>query len=303
MSMRHILITGGSGQVGLELARIAWPDDVAPHFPTRAELDLGSADSISDYFASRDWAGVINCAAYTAVDKAESEVGAAFLANAQGPAWLAEASRKAGIPIVHVSTDYVFDGTKDTPYRTDDPVAPIGVYGASKLAGELAIRTGNPRSVVLRTAWVLSVHRANFLKTMLRVGASNPQIRVVADQIGCPTGAADIAAALRTITLRLIEDANAPSGIYHFVNAGEASWCDLAKAIFALNRRAGGSFAEVTGISTAEYPTPARRPVNSRLSTAKLTADFSITPRAWEDAVKDIVTELAGPLGPEENRS
>lgn len=297
---RHVLITGGAGQVGLELARLAWPDDVVPHFPTRDELDLASADSIAASFASREWAAVINCAAYTAVDKAESEVGATFLANAQGPAWLADATREAGIPLIHVSTDYVFDGSGADYYEPDAPVAPIGVYGASKLAGEQAVRTGNPRSVVLRTAWVLSAHRGNFLKTMLRVGAANPQLRVVADQIGCPTAAADIAAALQTVVLRHLADADAPTGIYHIVNSGEASWCELAGTIFALSARAGGPSAEVVAITTQDYPTPARRPANSRLSTTSLTRDFGIVPRRWQDAIAEIITELVGPIAQEQ---
>lgn len=295
---RPVLITGGTGQVGLELARLDWPADVEPHFPDRAALDLGSEASVA-CLANRDWAAVINCAAYTAVDKAESEVGAAFLANAQGPAWLAEATARAGIPLIHVSTDYVFSGDGEGFYEPGDPVGPPGVYGASKLAGELAVRTGNPRSVVLRTAWVLSAHRENFLKTMLRIGAAGGPLRVVADQTGCPTSAADIAGALQAITLAHLKDSSAPTGIYHFVNAGEASWCDLAREIFALSGAAGGPSADVTAITTADYPTIARRPANSRLCTASLTRDFGMTPRPWRDAVAEIVAELVGPSAQE----
>lgn len=289
---RPVLITGGAGQVGLELARLEWPADVEPLYPTRAELDLGSAESIAACFASRPWAGVVNCAAHTAVDKAESEVGAAFLANAQGPAWLADECRKAGIPLIHVSTDYVFDGAKDGFYEESDPVGPTGVYGASKLAGELAVLTGNPRSVVMRTAWVVSAHRGNFVKTMLRVGATNPQMRVVADQRGCPTSAADIARALQIILLTHLQREDAPTGTVQFVNAGEATWCDFAREIFAQSAARGGPSAEVAAITTADYPTPARRPANSRLSTARLTALFGIVPRPWEAALADIISEL-----------
>jgi len=294
--MREILITGGAGQVGLELARQSWPKNVRLHVPTRAELDLGSAASVAQAFAACRFAAVINPAAYTAVDKAEDESAAAFLANAQGPAFLAEATRKAGIPLIHVSTDYVFDGTKAGPYVETDPVAPLGVYGASKLAGEYAVLSGNPRSVVMRTAWVLSVHRGNFLKTMLRVGAVNPQLRVVDDQIGCPTSAADIATALKTITLRMLDDPAAPTGVYHFVNGGEASWCGLAREIFRLSAAAGGPSAEAVAITTAEYPTPAKRPANSRLSTAKIGADYGIAPRDWREGVADIIKELVDPV-------
>ncbi|MDB5685696.1 MAG: dTDP-4-dehydrorhamnose reductase [Rhizorhabdus sp.] len=294
--MRDILITGGAGQVGLELARQAWPDDVRLHLPTRAELDLGSAASVAQAFAACRFAAVINPAAYTAVDKAEEESASAFLANAQGAAYLAEASRKAGIPLIHVSTDYVFDGTRDGAYVEQDPVAPLGVYGASKLAGEYAVLSGNPRSVVMRTAWVLSAHRGNFLKTMLRVGATNPQLRVVDDQVGCPTSAADIATALRTIALRMIEDPAAPTGVYHFVNAGAASWCGLAREIFRLSGAAGGPSADVVAITTADYPTPARRPANSQLSTARIRTDYGIFPRDWREAVADIIKELVDPV-------
>lgn len=288
----HILVTGGAGQVGLELQRAAWPAGVVLHVPARDELDLTSATSIQALFAKVAFAAVINSAAWTAVDKAETEVAGAFAANAGGPALLADVTRERGIPLVQVSTDYVYNGDKDGPYVESDPVAPIGIYGASKLAGEMAVRLGNPRSVVLRTAWVLSAHRANFLKTMLRLAADRPALRVVVDQHGCPTSATDIAETLKAIVLRMIADEAAPTGVYHFVNAGEASWADLAREVFRLSAEAGGPFAEVEGIPSAQYPTPARRPKNSRLSTAKLTADYGVQPRAWQLAVADIITEL-----------
>lgn len=288
----HILVTGGAGQVGQELAAAAWPDNVVLHTPTRADLDLASIDSVRAAFAKTPFSAVINSGAYTAVDKAEADVAAAFAANAMGPAVLAEVTREAGIPLIQVSTDYVFDGSDDGFYAENDPVGPLGVYGASKLAGELGVRSGNPRSVVLRTAWVLSVHRANFLKTMLRLAADRPLLRVVDDQHGCPTSARDIAAALRTITLRMIEDDQAPVGVFHFVNAGETTWAGLAREVFALSAASGGPSAAVEGITTADYPTPARRPANSRLATSKLTRDYGVAPRAWQDAVAEIVAEL-----------
>jgi dTDP-4-dehydrorhamnose reductase len=294
--MADILVTGGQGQVGLELARQDWPVDVRLLFPTREELDITSDASVEAYFAARPLAAVINTAAYTAVDKAESEADLAMLANGHGPALLAAATQKAGIPLVHVSTDYVFDGAKADAYVEDDPVAPLGAYGASKLAGEQAVLAGNIRSVVLRTAWVISAHRNNFLKTMLRVGATNPVLRVVDDQIGCPTSATDIASALRTIVLRMIEDDTAPAGIFHFVNAGDASWHGLAREIFALSAAAGGPAPEVEAITSAEYPTPTRRPANSRLVTAKITTLYGIHPREWRVAVRDIIDELVGPV-------
>ena len=288
----HILITGGAGQVGLELLAADWPEGVVLHAPTRTELDLSDAASVRAAFAGTPFAAVINSGAHTAVDKAETEVAAAFAANAMGPAVLADATREAVIPLIQVSTDYVFDGAKTSAYVETDPVGPLGVYGASKLAGELAVRQGNPRSVVLRTAWVLSVHRTNFLKTMLRLAADRPALRVVGDQHGCPTSARDIAAALKTITLRMIADEDAPTGVYHFVNSGETTWAGLASEIFALSAASGGPSATVEAIASSEYPTPARRPTNSRLSTDKLTRDYAIAPRPWQAAVAEIVNEL-----------
>jgi len=290
--MRHILVTGGTGQVGNALKALEWPADVMVSFPTRNELDLASAERIAEAFAREPWSCVINCAAWTAVDAAEDRVADAYLANAQGPAWLADLTRHAGIPLVHVSTDYVFAGDLERPYREDDAVGPVGVYGASKLAGEMAVRTGNPRSVILRTAWVLSAHGANFAKTMLRLATDRDALSVVGDQYGNPTTARDIAAALQVIALRMIEDTMAPTGVYHFVNADAATWADLAGTIFDLSALRGGPSAQVTAITSAEYPTKAARPANSRLDTAKLTRDFGIEPRPWKIAVAEVVDEL-----------
>lgn len=287
-----ILITGGAGQVGLELMRAGWPGQVRLHAPTRRQLDLGDARAVRDAFERTRFKAVINSGAYTAVDKAETEVASAFAANAMGPAILADVTREAGIPLIQVSTDYVFDGSGEQDYAESDPVGPLCVYGASKLAGEYAVRTGNPRSVVVRTAWVLSVHRANFLKTMLRLAADRPSLRVVDDQTGSPTSARDIAQALSQITLRMIADPQAPTGVYHFVNAGFTNWAGLAREVFARSAALGGASAEVEGIATSDYPTPARRPSNSRLSTFKITRDYDITPRPWQDAVGEIVAEL-----------
>ena len=288
-----ILITGGSGQVGTELAGLTWPDDVVVHVPTRAELDLADPASVEAMIASRPWAAVISSGAYTAVDKAETEVRDAWLINAVAPAILARGASKAGIPIVHVSTDYVFDGSQPGFYSETDPVAPLGIYGASKEGGEQAVRTANARHAIVRTAWVVSRHRANFIKTMLRFGAERDEMRVVGDQRGCPTFAGDLAAALQTIVLRMIADEAAPRGTYHFVNAGEASWAEFATAIFAASARHGGKQPKVTTITTAEYPTPARRPANSRLSTARIEADYGVTPRPWPEALEETVAALA----------
>jgi dTDP-4-dehydrorhamnose reductase len=288
-----ILVTGGSGQVGTELGRLALPG-LRFVAPPRAELDLTKPASLAAAVADRPWAAIINAAAYTAVDAAESDPLTAWTVNALAPAALAEAADRTGIPLIHVSTDYVFDGRKVGAYVEDDPIGPLGVYGASKLGGELAVRTSAKRHIILRTAWVVSAHGKNFLKTMLRLAETRPELGVVDDQHGCPTAAADIARTLGIIAGRLIADQASPSGTYHFVNSGEASWCDLALEIFVISRAAGGPSAAVRPINTADYPTPARRPANSRLDTNKLSTDFGITPRSWQEPVSEIIAELLG---------
>lgn len=294
MADRAILLTGGGGQVGTEFQRLA-PDGFEIVAPGRDRLDLADPDAIAALVASRPWACVINSGAYTAVDKAQSDPVTAWKANALAPAAFAWATAQAGIPLIQLSTDYVFDGSKSTPYLEDDPVGPVSVYGASKEAGEQAVRTGNPRHVILRTAWVVSPHGTNFIKTMLRLAETRDRLTVVDDQQGCPTSAADIAGALAAIAVRLAEDAAAPTGTYHFVNSGEATWCDFAREIFRLAEAGGRTVPVVEGIPTSGYPTPARRPANSRLDTAKLTRDFGIEPRAWRTAVSEVVeTLLAG---------
>lgn len=292
--MREILVCGGSGQVGQELARQVWPRGIRPYFPERSELDLTCPETICNLLQApeRSWMGVINCAAYTAVDRAEMNVAAAFNVNAQGPAWLAEACQQRGLPLLHVSTDYVFDGMGNEFLSEDHPVAPVGAYGASKLAGELAIRSGNSNSIVLRTAWVVSSFRTNFVKTMLRLAEGNSEVRVVSDQFGCPTGAGDIARMLVLIASRQIGDPNCPTGTYHFVNSGDATWFELAEFVLDRSHKRGGPSANVTPITTADYPTPARRPQNSRLSTERVREDFGVEIRHWQEAVAEIVDEL-----------
>jgi dTDP-4-dehydrorhamnose reductase len=286
--MAPILVTGGSGQVGGALQRLA-PPDFEIFAPGRSELDLTVPSELVAMVRSRPWAAIVNCAAYTAVDRAESDVVAAWQVNALAPAALAAAAKAADIPILHLSTDYVFDGTKREFYVEDDPVAPIGVYGASKEGGEQAVRTTAPRHVILRTAWVVSATGANFVKTMLRLGAERPVLRVVADQHGCPTSADDIARAI----LHIIEQIDTgPYGTYHFVNDGEATWHALAEAVFARAAAYGHSAPTVEPIPTSDYPTPAARPANSRLSTAKISRDYGITPRDWRSAVDEIIDTL-----------
>jgi dTDP-4-dehydrorhamnose reductase len=289
----NILITGGAGQVGIELQRQAWPERFRLHVPSRAILDLSDTDLIERVLAGTQWDAVISSGAYTAVDKAETEVLEAWRVNALAPALIAKRTSELGIPLVHVSTDYVFSGEKAGYYEEADPVGPIGVYGASKEGGEQAVRTGNPRHAIVRTAWVVSPHRANFLKTMLRLsGEGREEIKVVADQRGCPTFAGDLAAALMRVTLALVERPDRLSGTYHFVNEGEASWADFAATIFEASARRGGPSARVREITTAEYPTPARRPANSRLATKRIREAFGVEPRPWPVALEAAIGTL-----------
>jgi len=301
--MKHILITGGNGQLGTELKRLAWPDGLAITAIDIDELDLRDTAAVSAMVAQghdgRPWAAVISAGAYTAVDKAESDIVTAWAVNAMAPAALAEGCAKAGIPIIQVSTDYVFDGARGGPWEVTDPVAPLDVYGASKLGGELAVRTSGARYAIVRTAWVVSAHGNNFIKTMLRMAATNATLRVVDDQCGSPTSAADLAAAIATITIRLVQDPAAPIGTYHFSNAGAVTWAGFAREIFAQSAARGGVSAEVQGIATAEYPTIARRPANSLLSHDAITRDYGICPQAWQMALGTILDELIGALDKE----
>jgi dTDP-4-dehydrorhamnose reductase len=305
MTERAILVTGGNGQLGIELARAALPEGWQVVALDRTGLDLTDSAAIAAKVAAghegRPWAAVINGAAYTAVDKAESDVVAAWKVNALAPAAFGEACARAGIPLVQVSTDYVFAGDKPLSqaegqgaWEVDDPVGPLGVYGASKLGGELAVRTSGARHAIVRTAWVVSPHGHNFIKTMVRVGADRGHLSVVGDQYGSPTSAADLAAALLTIAMRLAEDPAAPIGTFHFSNAGAASWADFATEIFRQSAARGGPSATVEAITTAEYPTPARRPANSLLSHAAIQRAYGITPRPWADALGDILDQLIG---------
>lgn len=293
--MKSILVTGAGGQLGTELQRIPWPEGwevVALH---RAELDLSDLAAIASKVAERPWAAVINGGAYTAVDKAENDQVAAWTINALAPAALAEACSKAGIPLVQVSTDYVFAGDKTGPWEPGDPVSPLSVYGASKLGGELAVRVSGARHAIVRTAWVVSAHGHNFVKTMLRVGAERGHLRVVEDQHGSPTAAADLAAALVTIATRLALDPASPTGTFHFSNVGPTTWADFAREIFAQSAARGGPIATVEGISTSDYPTPALRPANSVLCHDAIRVAFGIEPRPWRNALGDILDELIGP--------
>ncbi|QGP78215.1 dTDP-4-dehydrorhamnose reductase [Sphingobium sp. CAP-1] len=295
--MRRLLVTGATGQLGRELQALPLPRGWVIEATDRSRLDLGDPAAIAAFVVAGDFAAVINAAAYTAVDQAEGDMLAAWQINAMAPAALASGCAEAGIPIVHVSTDYVFDGQGAGAREPGDPVGPISVYGASKLGGELAVATSGARHVILRTAWVVSAHGRNFVKTMLRLAADHDVVRVVADQHGSPTSAADLAAATLRIALRLADDSAAPVGVYHFSNAGPTHWADFARAIFAQSVARGGPGAAVENVGSDEYPTVVKRPANSLLGCATLERDYGIVPRPWPEALADIMDQLVGVTG------
>lgn len=285
------LVTGGTGQVGLALRRNP-PAGVVIFAPGRDLLDLAQSQPLEPLLEGVT--AIINCGAYTAVDKAESEPELAAAINAGAPFDLATAAAKAGIPIIHVSTDYVFPADGSGPWSEDAKTSPASTYGASKRAGEEAIRSTGARHAIVRTAWVVSADGNNFVKTMLRLGAERDALNVVADQIGTPTHASDLAAALATITAHFTSNPDQSSGIWHCANTGETSWHGLATHVFAEAARHDlKSPAVVNAITTAEYPTPARRPADSRLDCSRIEQDFGIRLRPWQDAVSEIVAALA----------
>ncbi|WP_281857856.1 dTDP-4-dehydrorhamnose reductase [Litoreibacter halocynthiae] len=279
----RVLVFGATGQVALELSRF---DGVTTLGRTEADLSDPAACAAAIRHHAPD--AVINAAAYTAVDRCEQEEAAATVINGQAPAVMARACAELSIPFVHISTDYVFDGQGTTPMSPDDPVAPLNAYGRSKLAGEEGVAGADGQYCILRTSWVVSAHGSNFVKTMLRLSETRDAISVVSDQIGGPTAARSIAQACMTVAKVLRDKGAACSGIYHFSGAPDASWADLARAVFELANRP----VTVTDISTADYPTPAARPLNSRLDCATLEKVFSIARPNWRQDVADIVQEL-----------
>ncbi|MEK6637821.1 MAG: dTDP-4-dehydrorhamnose reductase [Pseudomonadota bacterium] len=295
--MKKALLTGGTGQIGAAIAKAAERRGFTVYAPARDRLDLTKVDEIVAAVDADDWSIIINCAAYTAVDKAQSEPALANGINRVAPGIFASEAARRAIPIIHLSTDYVFDGGKASPYIEDDPVYPLGVYGASKESGEAAVRAYNPAHAIIRTAWVLSAGGGNFVDTMLRLACERDEIGVVNDQVGCPTSAPDIAEAVLSIAARMTRDGVSPSGTWHFVNSGSATWHDLAAFIFAKVEARGLKAPRLKAIATSEYPTPARRPANSQLDTTRIAKDFGITARHWHDAIGDILNERLGTVG------
>jgi dTDP-4-dehydrorhamnose reductase len=279
-----ILVFGREGQVARELAARPAAPGTRLEFLGRAQFDLLAGGDIAPVIARAGAAGVINASAYTAVDRAESEADAAFRLNRDAPAAMARACADLGIPFVHFSTDYVFDGEKATAYVEDDPRRPLGVYGASKAEGEDAVAAAGGRSAIIRTAWVFSAFGANFLKTMLRLALTRDEIGVVDDQRGCPTWAADLAAAALEVLEKRGSGAQDLS-VVHAAGDSAVSWADFAEMIFSEQRRRGGAFATVRRITTADYPTPARRPRNSMLSIGRVCALTGWRPTPLAEAI------------------
>ena len=286
-----ILVFGKTGQVARELAKRCTEDGLAAQFLGRDVADLINPAACAAQIAQIRPALVINAAAYTAVDRAEDDAETAMIVNGAAPEAMAQACAALGIPFVHISTDYVFDGAGTAPFTPSDPTAPLGVYGRSKRAGELGVIASGARAVILRTSWVFSSHGGNFVKTMLRLAQTRDALTVVADQIGGPTAAGEIAAACLKIGHDLIGH-QGKAGIYHFSGAPDVSWADFAREIFAQSSRA----VTVTDIPTSSYPTPAKRPENSRMDCSDLEADYGLSRPDWRANLTEVLIEL-GELG------
>ncbi|MEO0835764.1 MAG: dTDP-4-dehydrorhamnose reductase [Cyanobacteria bacterium J06642_3] len=290
--MTKILLTGISGQVGQELQHtLTSLGEVVG--VTRQDLDLTQPEQIQQQIIEIKPDLIVNAAAYTAVDKSESEPELAMAINAEAPKVIAIAAQDIGAKVLHISTDYVFNGTNHTPYLETEQTDPLGIYGKSKLLGEIGVRENCDRHLILRTAWVYgSRGHGNFVKTMLRLGASREELKVVSDQIGSPTWSYDIAQAITQLLAKSLADEGI-KGIYHFTNSGVASWYDLAVATFADARKLGMSLKvkQVLPISTAEFPTPTQRPAYSVLSKAKFTDATGIVPPYWRDSLKKMLRE------------
>lgn len=289
----RILVAGKSGQVAQSLAELHSPEITIVALG-RPELDLLQPTSLTAAIDRVAPDIIINAAAYTAVDQAESDREAAFALNRDGAQALAKAAAGRNLPLIHISTDYVFDGLGQEPYRETDPVNPTSVYGQSKLAGEQAVTAAQPQSLIVRTAWVVSPFGKNFCKTMLRLAGEHPRLRVVDDQVGSPTYAPHLAVALVEMARKIVTQAEGTEwGVYHLANTGWASWCDVAKQTMVVANETGLPSVPVDAITTAEFPTPAPRPANSRLDCSKADANFGIVLADWQAGIAACVARLA----------
>jgi dTDP-4-dehydrorhamnose reductase len=295
MAQRPILVTGGSGQLALALEAAATVPMIRVGRP---EFDFDRPETIAAVVARTDPWLVVNAAAYTAVDAAETDAAAAYRANRDGPAALARMCAARGIPLIYVSTDYVFDGRKGAPYTEQDATSPLGVYGASKLAGEQEVLAACGRAIILRTSWVYAATGKNFVRTMLTVGKTRDRLTVVADQRGCPTAAADLAAAILAIAALLSDGwRDAYAGIYHAAGSGETTWHGLAVAVFEEAARYGFKAPTVAPITTAEWPTPVTRPADSRLDCTRLELVFGVTLPLWRAGLARTIDALFAATG------
>ena len=294
--MNTLLVTGGTGQLARAIERLApqfAPLGYTLRLVGRPEFDFDQPDTVARCFRITAPALVVNAAAWTAVDAAEEQPKAAARANDSGPALLGELCDAAFIPYIHLSTDYVFDGTKGAPYVETDAPHPTSVYGATKLAGENRVLARNRRAIILRTSWVYATDGKNFVRTMLAAVRSGQPIRVVADQRGCPTNADDLAEAILAVVIRIGQGwQEAYSGVFHAVGAGDASWYEFAMAIFAIASRCGLPAPSVTPITTAEWPTPARRPADSQLDCGKLKNVFGVHLPDWRPSLDRAVEKI-----------
>ena len=292
----RLLVAGAKGQLGLELCRRGphYGFDVIPlDLP---EFDITDPFRVDEELARKDISLVVNAAAYTAVDKAESEREIAFAVNSEGPRHLALACARRKIPLIHVSTDYVFDGNKGRPYIEADPICPIGIYGESKAAGEKAVREALETHIILRTSWLYSSHGSNFVKTILRLAGEREELRVVADQYGCPTHAADLAEAILSIAERIHGNGSNSWGTYHYCGKGITSWHGFAQEICRLGKRHTTLRAKaVNAISTEEYPTPAKRPPYSVLDCMKIEKCFGLTRKPWQNSLAEMLARMFAP--------
>jgi len=288
-----ILLAGAAGQVGLECCRQAPVRGFEVVATDVADLDITSQDAVLNAVAQHRPDLVVNAAAYTAVDRAETDHELAFAVNRDGPAHLALACAQTSIPLFHISTDYVYDGSGEAPWKESDPTGPLGVYGLSKLEGDLTVQAVLTQHLILRVSWVFSAHGSNFVKTMLRLGAEREELRVVGDQYGGPTAAADIAGALLDLAQRYQKDRLLPWGLYHYCGEPVATWHGFAEEIFAqARRRMALKIRSLEAIATADYPTPAQRPANSRLDTSLTRTRLGLSIPDWRCSLNDVLKEL-----------
>ncbi len=288
----NILIIGCNGQVGWELVRQGTTMGLHIKAVDLPDIDITNPDSVAEQMGSGTDL-IVNAAAYTAVDKAEAEPELAFAVNHAGPAHLAAACAERDIPLIHISTDYVFDGTKRTPYTESDPVAPIGVYGASKSAGEGAVRATLTKHMILRTAWLCGVHGQNFIKTMIRLGREKETLRVVNDQHGCPTFAFDLADVILKIALRIQSEEKPNWGTYHYCGSGATTWYGFAREIFRLAKEhTEMKVHTIEPISTDEYPTQAKRPQYSVLDCGLIEKQLGIVNKPWQEGLESFFQRL-----------